>query len=286
LVTRRCSERRFFLKPSKVTSEIFVYVLALAARRYNVQVHAFCVLSNHYHLLVTDRDACLPAFMQYLDGLVARAVNASLGRFEGFWASAATYSAVAHADPEDVVAKAAYVLANPVAAGLVRRGSEWPGLWTSPHQLGSGQLVARRPKLFFSSEGYLPESVDLLLTTPACFASASRFQSLVADALREIEDRCARELESEGRSFLGAARVLAQKSVARPAAGEPRFGLNPRIAARDKWKRIEAICRLKEFLSAYKDAWREWKSGVRDVLFPSGTYLLRIMHGAACAGAS
>jgi putative transposase len=49
LVTRRCSERRFFLKPSPLTSEIFLYVLAVAARRYGVLVHAFCVLSNHCH---------------------------------------------------------------------------------------------------------------------------------------------------------------------------------------------------------------------------------------------
>jgi REP element-mobilizing transposase RayT len=41
-------------------------------------VHAWCVLSNHYHLVVTDPDARLPAFMQYLDSLVARAMNASL----------------------------------------------------------------------------------------------------------------------------------------------------------------------------------------------------------------
>jgi REP element-mobilizing transposase RayT len=77
LVTRRCSERRFFLRPSRLTNEVVLYVLAVAARRFGVLVHAFCVLSNHLHLLVTDPDARLPAFMQYLDSLVARAVNAT-----------------------------------------------------------------------------------------------------------------------------------------------------------------------------------------------------------------
>jgi len=251
-----------------------------------VRVHAFCVLSNHYHLLVTDPEARLPAFVQYLDSLVARATNASLGRFEGFWAAAASYSAVAPAEPEDVVAKAAYVLANPVAAGLVRRGPEWPGLWTAPEQIGSATLVARRPKVFFSAEGYLPESVELPLTTPAGFASAAEFQARVAGQLRELEERSTRDVEREGRGFLGAARVLAQRSFARPAPGEPRFGLNPRVAARDKWKRIEAICRLKAFLADYRAAWRERRSGGSDVLFPAGTYHLRLMHGVQCAGAA
>jgi len=36
LITRRCSERRFFLRPTAVTNEIFLYVLAVAAKRYNV----------------------------------------------------------------------------------------------------------------------------------------------------------------------------------------------------------------------------------------------------------
>ncbi len=285
LVTRRCSERRFFLRPSPATNGIFLYVLALAARRYGVRVHALCVLSNHYHLLVTDPEACLPAFVQYLDSLVARATNASLGRFEGFWASAASYSAVAPADPADVVAKAAYVLANPVAAGLVRRGSEWPGLWTSPGQIGSARLVAGRPKTFFRANGYLPESIALELTPPPGFASAAELRARVSRALAELEDRHARELAAAGRRFLGRAKVLAESPRAHPGSGERRFGLNPRIAARDKWKRIEAISRLETFLADYRAAWRARRARVSDALFPAGTYLLHRMHGVSCAAA-
>ena len=120
LVTRRCSERRFFLRPCELTNSIFLYVLAVAGHRYGIDVHAFCVLSNHYHLVVTDTCAQLPAFMQYLDSLVARATNASLGRWEGFWSAEASYSAVSQGDAADIVGKVAYALANPVAAGLGR----------------------------------------------------------------------------------------------------------------------------------------------------------------------
>src|SRR6266545_2027558 len=224
LVTRRCSERRFFLKPSRRTNEIFLYVLAVAARRHCVLVHAFCVLSNHCHLIVTDLDGRLPAFMQYLDSLVARAVNASLGRFEGFWATDGSYSAVEPLDPADIVAKTAYVLANPVAAGLVRRSAEWPGLWTAPEQIGVAKLTARRPKVFFDPKSYMPEARTLELT--------------------------------------------------------------PRIAARDKWRRIEGLLRLKSFLREYRQSWVDRRSGRPNVQFPAGTYLLRIMHGVQCAGAA
>jgi REP element-mobilizing transposase RayT len=285
LVTRRCSERRFFLRPSDATNGIFLYVLAIAARRYRVLVHAVCVLSNHYHLLVTDPDAQLPAFMQYLDSLVARAMNASLGRWEGFWSSEGSYSAVSQGDTEDILRKAAYVLANPVSAGLVQSAREWPGLWTAPEQLGCTTLTAKRPNVFFSASGAMPESAEIELTVPTGFASAEAFRALVAAALRDSEEESRRENEAAQRGFLGRARVLAQKPSARPAPGEPRRQLNPRVAARDKWKRIEVLKRLVEFLRAYRKAWRALREGDRDVVFPAGTYLLRIAHGVRCASA-
>jgi putative transposase len=283
LVTRRCSERRFFLRPSAVTNAIFLYVLAVAARRHHVTVHAFCVLSNHIHLLITDTEARLPAFMQYLCSLVARATNASLGRWEGLWSSEASYSAVSLDDAADIVLKAAYVLANPTSAGLVRSGREWPGLWTAPEQLGSATITAPRPNVFFSSTGSMPSSADLVLTTPRGFSSAEEFRELVGKALRNLEEERQRDDATSEPRFLGRARVLAQNPFARPAAVEPRRELSPRVAARDKWKRIEALSRLVEFLRAYRSAYRAMRAGVLDVLFPAGTYQLRIEHSVRCA---
>lgn len=286
LVTRRCSERRFFLRPSKSTNDIFLYVLAVATQRYKMRVHVVCVLSNHYHVLVTDPDARLPEFEQYLDALVARATNASLGRFEGFWAAATSYSAVGLAGPEDIVAKAAYALANPVSAGLVQTGSEWPGLWTPPEQLGSGKLVVRRPKVFFREGGGLPAATELELTVPPGFSSAADFGDRVTHALDALEKKIRRERASERRGFLGRAKVLAQKPFARPAPGEPRFRLNPRVAAMDTWKRVEAISRLKGFLTEYRAAWAQMRAGILEVVFPPGTYHLRVKHGVTCAPAA
>jgi REP element-mobilizing transposase RayT len=284
LVTRRCSQRQLLLRPSATTSSIFLYVLAVAAQRFGVLVHAFCVLSNHFHLIVTDPDARLPAFEQYLDSLVARAVNASLGRWESFWAPS-SYSAVALNSHEDILAKAAYVLANPVAAGLVARGSDWPGLWSAPAQIGGSTLVARRPSVFFRTNGYMPDTAELALTVPAAFDPAD-FRARLAEELDALEARARREIAAGGRTVLGVAKVLAQKATSRPAPGEPRRGLNPRVAARDRWKRIEALARLVEFRRAYRAARDALRAGVRDVVFPCGTYALRVRYGVACAAAA
>jgi hypothetical protein len=59
--------------------------------------------------------------------------------------------------------------------------------------------------------------------------------------------------------------------------------LSPRVAALDKWKRIEALSRFAWFQRAYREAWNALRAGVRDVVFPAGTYLVRIELGVPCA---
>jgi REP element-mobilizing transposase RayT len=280
LVTRRCSERRFFLRPSQIVNDTFLYVLAIAAERYGVLVHVACVLSNHFHLVVTDPDANLPAFHQFLDALVARAVNASLGRWETFWAPD-SYSAVKLVAPEDIVDKAAYVLANPVAAGLVKSGRDWPGLWSAPEQIGGAVLEVARPEGFFDPKGSLPKVATLQLKPPPGFASADSFRQQLVAALSEKEAEAARTAPN---GFGGVASVLAQKPTARARSKERRRTLSPRVAALDKWKRAEALGRLKEFVAAYRAAWRARRAGTMDVVFPFGTYLLRVLHDVPCAG--
>jgi REP element-mobilizing transposase RayT len=282
LVTRRCSERRFFLRPSQRVNEIFVYVLAVAAERYGILVHALCVLSNHYHLIVTDPDARLPEFHRYLDGLVARATNCALGRWESFW-DPDSYSAVRLETAADILDKMVYVLANPVAAGLVRLASEWPGVWSSPEMLGGNETEVKRPREFFRENGPMPATVRLRPSRPPGFEDDTSFVETLRSRLCETEERAAAELESAGRAPLGARRVRAQRPDARPAPGEPRRELSPRVACRNKWGRIEALLRLKEFGKAYREALEQWQAGVRGVLFPPGTWLMRVQHVAACA---
>jgi hypothetical protein len=232
--------------------------------------------------VVTDTHARLPAFLQLLDALVARAVNASLGRWEAFWAPD-TYSAVKLESPEDLVDKIAYVLANPVAAGLVATGSAWPGLWSAPATIGGKPLLVHRPKGFFDPKGGLPEVIAFSLAVPPGFESAEQFREEVVRALGAREDEARSRRRGRG-GFLGVARVLAQKPTARPASAEPRRTLRPRIAARDKWKRIEALGRLVDFLYSYRRAWLAHCAGEDDVMFPCGTYQLRVVHGVPCAG--
>ncbi len=284
MVTRRCAQREFLLKPSVRTTAIFKYILAVAAKRHGIKLHAACVMSNHYHLVLTDPRAQLPRFCQLLDGLVARVLNASYGRWESFW-KPASYSAVELVSPVDVLKKAAYALANPAEAGLVAHGSEWPGLWTAPEEIGAGGEIVQRPELFFSKTGSMPEREALVFTVPKGFASAQEFRAALTAQVAKLERTAAEALRAKGEWFMGVRRVRKQKRTARPASAERRRGLDPRIAAADPEERVEALARLREFRRAYRQALARLRAGERRVRFPHGTYLLRVHLGVACCAA-
>ncbi len=72
-ISRRCSERRFFLAPSALINQIILYCLAYAARVFGMQVHAVCAMSNHWHVIVTDPHGYVSDFMHRAHFLVASA---------------------------------------------------------------------------------------------------------------------------------------------------------------------------------------------------------------------
>jgi REP element-mobilizing transposase RayT len=284
LVSRRCTQREFLLKPTPLTTLIVKFVLAVAAARYGVLVHAACVMSNHWHIVLTDPSANLPDFSRLLDGVVAKALNSLYGRWENFWAPC-PYSAVALASPEDVVDKVAYTLANPATADLVEHGRQWPGLWSDPHAIGGPGELVPRPGHYFAKDGSMPESEELVFSVPPGFTSVEAFQAQVIARVSELEQAAAAKRVVEGSRVQGVHRIRKQKHTDRPAPGEPRRVLNPRIAARDKWKRIEALGRLVTFLQNHRDALLRYCRGERNALFPRGTYLMRVRFGVACASA-
>lgn len=53
----------------------FLELLAGFDERFRTEIHAFCLMGNHFHLLVRSAGGDLPASMQWLSGLFTRAVN-------------------------------------------------------------------------------------------------------------------------------------------------------------------------------------------------------------------
>ena len=279
MVTRRCTQRQFLLRPDRETTNAFIYCLTLAAQRTEMRVLAFLAHSNHHHTIVADPRGRMPEFLENFHKLVAKHQNALRGRWENFWASEAT-SIVELLGAEDIIAKMTYALTNPVKDGLIERADQWPGATSVLANLNDRTISARRPSRFFRKDGDLPESVTLELERPPGFGhlAPAEWRAMLADRICSAEMAARQERHADGRRILGRAAVLKQRPTDRPQSGEARRRLSPQVASLNKWARIEAIQRSKTFLAAYRAARDRWKAGVA-ALFPTGTYWLQRFAG-------
>jgi putative transposase len=279
LITRRCFQRTFRLRPSLVTNAIFLYCLALAAQKTGVLVHATVVMSDHHHTVITDIQGLLPIFLRELHRTVAKALNASQGQWENLWSLHPT-SVVELASEQDIIDKIAYVVANPVRAGLVSRPEDWPGLllWED------GVHEAVRPELYFDPAGNAPPVVPLrIVSAPPCLSSdheRDEWRRRLKMAIDEHLSEAHREVQSSGMEVLGADGALAQSFLKRATTYEKRRRSRPRIAASDPVTRRLLRRALQEFEVAYRAALKKWRDGDRQVLFPLGTWWMRVHHGA------
>ena len=107
--------------------ERFLWLLEVTAERYDWQIHAYCLMTNHFHLLVTTKDPNVSAGMQYLNGRYCAWFNWRHGT-EGHVVERRFYSVLMKTD-QQLLAAARYIVLNPVRAGLCRTAADWE--WSS-----------------------------------------------------------------------------------------------------------------------------------------------------------
>ena len=80
-VTARGNERDdIFLGSGDDDRVAFLGTLDRIGDRFNWTCHAYCLMSNHYHLLIETPDANLSRGMQQLNGIYTQHVNRCHGR--------------------------------------------------------------------------------------------------------------------------------------------------------------------------------------------------------------
>jgi putative transposase len=106
---------------------IFLELLADAARTNGTAVHAYCLMGNHFHLLLENLGGSVPATLQDLTSRFTRRRNARSGRdgpvFRG------RYRSVGVLTDAHRLMVSRYIHLNPVLAGLCARAQDWH--WSS-----------------------------------------------------------------------------------------------------------------------------------------------------------
>jgi putative transposase len=102
---------------------VFLGLLALAVDQFDWVCHAFCLMTNHYHLVLDATQENLSDGFQILNGVYAQGFNGKYERWghvfgERFWCRSL--------EEEELETTCLYVMENPIRAGLCERISEWP----------------------------------------------------------------------------------------------------------------------------------------------------------------
>jgi REP element-mobilizing transposase RayT len=286
-ITRRTMMRTMLLRPDGLMTRILVYLLAAITRRHGIEVHAFCAMSDHIHLVITDVRGTLPKFLQAFHLNVARCTQVLRSWNLAVWDK--TPTSVVRLETEAAIVEAiAYVLANPVNAGLVRRAHEWPGAKTLVSQIGQGMLQARRPDVYLKPKNW-PEEATLTIALPPGIepSRAQAFRLQIDAELAHLEAHAHAEMARQGRRFLGAWRAAAVPPTDRATTPELAIDRNPRFAVGhgqgDAYRR--AVAALRAFHASYRTALDRWRAGLRDAVFPPGTWWMCVFHRAVVSNA-
>jgi REP element-mobilizing transposase RayT len=105
----------------------FLDVLRMVVERFQWLCHAYCLMENHYHLLIETRNANLSKGMRELNGVYTQGFNQRYRRvghlFQG------RYKAVIVEKDNHLLSLCRYVVLNPVRVGLIKRPEHWK--WSS-----------------------------------------------------------------------------------------------------------------------------------------------------------
>lgn len=125
-VTSRGNRQKPIFK-DEVDRELFLSILEDVNKRYNWLCHAYCLMNNHYHLIIETPEGNLSKGMRQLNGVYTQMFNKrhkKVGHiFQG------RYKAILIQKESHLLEACRYVVLNPVRAKIVQKPEDWK--WSS-----------------------------------------------------------------------------------------------------------------------------------------------------------
>jgi len=103
---------------------MFLKIVCKACRAYRVILHDYCLMSNHFHLLIETELENLSLFMKHINSNYAIYFNKKTNRSGHFW-QGRFYSRYINGD-DYYYTLIQYIEQNPIEAGIVKQIGEYP----------------------------------------------------------------------------------------------------------------------------------------------------------------
>lgn len=197
-VMNRGIDRQAIFKNDKHRTT-FLTLLGEAVKKYQVEIHAYCLMGNHYHILMRTPLANLSRCMQYLDGVYTQRFNLLTKRDGALFRG--RYKAILVEADAYLLQVSRYIHLNPVEAGLCQYPQDytWSSFraYMSPNGIDSWletdfileQMGAVSPHQKYSEYVLMGNNVQInefygQKQTPSIYGN----EKFIADNLKKLDD--------------------------------------------------------------------------------------------------
>jgi putative transposase len=120
-------DRREDIYEDAVDREAYLKILASVITQFNWVCYAYCLMGNHYHLLIQTPDGNLSKGMRQLNGVYTQFYNRQHRKTGHLYQG--RYKAILVDQDSYLLELSRYIVLNPVKAGIVQQVAQWP--WSS-----------------------------------------------------------------------------------------------------------------------------------------------------------
>jgi len=278
-VSLRTFQAQFLLKPTPRLNKLIHGVIGVALERYDVQVHWYVFMSNHYHMALSSAHPWqLVRFLNFINSNVAREANRLQGRRGTFWDG--PYEPLELSDePGLAERRLAYLLGQGCKEGLVASPREWPGasplgaVLRGEQQLGiwvdrTRMYHASCRKLGAHAESHYEHVVEVPLTPLPEWThlNAQQQRDRIETLITDIEVKTDDDNAEANRQPLGAAAVMATDPQSAPATAKRQRSPRFLWLSEEVGKRMRTMYRA--FVVEYRAASAAWRGGDLSAEFP------------------
>ena len=122
-IINRGVEQRVIFK-EKEDYDFFIEQFSFFSKNFNITIHNYCLMNNHYHLLIETRDENLSKFMRQLNGIYAIYFNKKYKRSGHLWQG--RFKSWYVTDEAYLYTLILYIEQNPLKAKIVKNITDYP----------------------------------------------------------------------------------------------------------------------------------------------------------------
>ena len=155
-ISTRSNSKEWFYLPSHEVWSICLGVLEEGCERFEIEIHAFVLMNNHYHLMLRTPKCDIDKFMQFFNKKMSDRINMSTGRINHVFGARYRWSIIT--DERYYLNVLKYLYQNPLRANICGRVEHYPYSTLEHHNFKFPiRPYLLNPDLSWLNQRYSPE---------------------------------------------------------------------------------------------------------------------------------